>query len=335
MALLAEPSGSVPASNGMKKFTPFLVIIALIIAGAWLVYISINQPQTPEKELLPLDQSISDGTVTISYSTDYGLAATDGQLLSKSYIPPCDSGFDYCIYYVGSAYEGTNFESSGVTFNKRPNLSTKDACLNTLPQGYTSERGLSHTKLNTPEYSTVLFSPLGDAATGHYSEGKLYRLSYGTQCYEFETRIGMSQFANYEPGAIEEFTAQDKTDVENELQRIIERITLGMGNNRVSFPKPAPETDAMPRSMINFEESGHLVKDNPGLKPGIWYLVYEAPGAPALTVELLFDQNSYCVYDGTQGTCSDVLLPSSALTEIKGFEENGVVRVVSAVSGSE
>ena len=81
-----------------------------------------------------------------------------------------------------------------------------------------------------------------------------------------------------------------------------------------------PDTSDVSRSMINFEKLGHLVKDNPGLKPNTWYLVYEAQGAPALTVELLFDQESHCVYNGTQGACPDVLLPSSSLTEIKGFQ---------------
>lgn len=95
------------------------------------------------------------------------------------------------------------------------------------------------------------------------------------------------------------------------------------------------DKDNVARSMINFEETGHLVKDNPGLKLGVWYLIYEAPGAPALTVELFFDDNSYCVYNGVQGECPDVLLPSSTLTEIKGYEENDVVRVVSAVSGND
>ncbi|MGE5298318.1 MAG: GerMN domain-containing protein [Acidobacteriaceae bacterium] len=36
----------------------------------------------------------------------------------------------------------------------------------------------------------------------------------------------------------------------------------------------------------NFAEHGVLIKDNPGLKPNVWYLSYEKPGQPALSVQL-------------------------------------------------
>jgi hypothetical protein len=85
---------------------------------------------------------------------------------------------------------------------------------------------------------------------------------------------------------------------------------------------------------VNFNETGHLVKDNPGLKPGVWFLVYEKPGVPALTTELSFDSGSKCKLNGTEGICPDVLLPGSALTKIEGVEKDGIVRVVSAVSGN-
>jgi hypothetical protein len=38
-----------------------------------------------------------------------------------------------------------------------------------------------------------------------------------------------------------------------------------------------------------FQETGYLVKDNPGFKPNVWYLIYETAGSPALTQELNFD----------------------------------------------
>ena len=36
----------------------------------------------------------------------------------------------------------------------------------------------------------------------------------------------------------------------------------------------------------SFIADGNVVRNNPGLKPNVWYLVYEKPGAPALTLEL-------------------------------------------------
>lgn len=43
-----------------------------------------------------------------------------------------------------------------------------------------------------------------------------------------------------------------------------------------------------------FFAEGNLVKDNPGMMPGTWYLVYEEPGFAALSVPLLFDTESKC-----------------------------------------
>ena len=56
--------------------------------------------------------------------------------------------------------------------------------------------------------------------------------------------------------------------------------------------------------------------NNPGLKPNIWYLVYEKNGAPALKVELAFD-NIRDEHDLQQGQ----------IVAIEGFEENGLVTV--------
>ncbi len=46
----------------------------------------------------------------------------------------------------------------------------------------------------------------------------------------------------------------------------------------------APTSDIAPGEA--FEAEGNLVRNNPGLKPDTWFLVYERPGEPALTAEL-------------------------------------------------
>ncbi len=51
----------------------------------------------------------------------------------------------------------------------------------------------------------------------------------------------------------------------------------------------ASSTDTPPEE-INFNEEGNLIKNNPGFKPGVWFLVYEKAGSPALSVELLFEK---------------------------------------------
>jgi hypothetical protein len=97
---------------------------------------------------------------------------------------------------------------------------------------------------------------------------------------------------------------------------------------------PQPQTGCGDNALseaINFDQRGYFVKDNPGLKPDVWYLIYEKPGAPALSVELIFDDKSVCVLADKQGSCPDVFLTRSSLTRVQGIvTENGAVRVISA-----
>jgi hypothetical protein len=101
---------------------------------------------------------------------------------------------------------------------------------------------------------------------------------------------------------------------------------------------PHPETKCNDQKLespeqIDFIETGHFMKDAPGLKPGVWYLSYEKPGSPALYKELVFDEMSLCTYNTTRGKCPDVLLPSSAMTRVRGVIYGDVVWVSDAVSG--
>lgn len=70
----------------------------------------------------------------------------------------------------------------------------------------------------------------------------------------------------------------------------------------------------------NFEATGNVIKDNPGLIPGTWYLSYETPGRPALTFRLSFQGGEPPLFQGERVT-------------VHGFEENNtlVVRGVSEV----
>ncbi|MDD5098229.1 MAG: hypothetical protein PHD31_00680 [Candidatus Pacebacteria bacterium] len=70
----------------------------------------------------------------------------------------------------------------------------------------------------------------------------------------------------------------------------------------------------------NFIKTGNLVKDNPGLEPGVWYLVYEMPGSPAINKKLSFDDKSIC-FD----SCSELIQGEKVI--IKGIENNGIVLV--------
>ena len=84
-------------------------------------------------------------------------------------------------------------------------------------------------------------------------------------------------------------------------------------------------------AVFNFSASGNLAKNNPGQKPDVWYLVYEEPGAPGLTVELQFDNNSSCITSTTTVPCATIMsndyFQSGEKVSIKGTKKDSVVLV--------
>lgn len=163
------------------------------------------------------------GVLEFERPPDFGLAANRHQLPAVSYIPPCESGFDYCLYYIDDAYEGTNFESAGLRISRREDLDHLTACLLTPPDGYVEMEPRLH---HGDGFVVSLFDPVQDAAMGHYATGSLYRLAIGAECYEFETRIGQSRYEFYEPGAIGEFTEEDFRAMEARLLDLLDSVRL-------------------------------------------------------------------------------------------------------------
>lgn len=244
-------NGPVRYNISMGKFGIFIVfilVIAVLTVGFLWVVNSGNQSgtitpanststssgtvptlvlSTPTGTTASGMESISDGTITIVYpGADFGLATSQTQVTVRSYIPPCDPDFNYCLYYVGTAYQGTNFDSAGIRVEQRPDLTTQAACLTTPPTGFSN---FTPTSTTVGDYSVSEFTPLGDAGAGHYSTGTLYRLEYNGACYEFETRIGQSQFANYPSGTIQQFTAADQANLQVEIVGILNGVTLPSG----------------------------------------------------------------------------------------------------------
>lgn len=240
----------------MKKSTWIWVIIGIIVVLlVWAIYAASSGDQTanlppsngtgtPAASPTPaFDQSISDGTITVSYpSADFGLATTASQILVKSYIPPCDSNFNYCIYLTNTTYQGTNFESAGIRIEKRTDLATQTKCLTAQPAGFT---GLTPITATSSDYATAVFPQVGGAAAGHFASGSLYRLFYSGSCYEFETRIGQSDFLNYPSGTIQQFTSADQDAVQAELTQILGTLKLSSGE-QVAFPTPSPASSPTP-----------------------------------------------------------------------------------------
>lgn len=65
----------------------------------------------------------------------------------------------------------------------------------------------------------------------------------------------------------------------------------------------------------NLDEQGNLAINAPGLKKDTWYLLYEQPGKPGLSAELVFNQDSICFQGSNTSPCPPAL--SSATTRVR------------------
>jgi hypothetical protein len=59
------------------------------------------------------------------------------------------------------------------------------------------------------------------AALGHYMFSDVYRAFHRSKCYELRINITSTEFSNFEPGAVKEFTRRDEQRVRNELTTIL------------------------------------------------------------------------------------------------------------------
>ena len=81
-------------------------------------------------------------------------------------------------------------------------------------------------------------------------------------------------------------------------------------------------------SDVNFEKIGNLIKNNPGLKPDVWYLTHEEPDKPALNTELVMDLNSACLYGmDRELPCATLDFDQGERIKVTGTEKDGVVTV--------
>jgi hypothetical protein len=206
-----------------------------VIGGAWYLLLGGNHyaVESENSNVIRNTFETASGLGFRFATSTFTVATTFESIAIKRYTPPCASDFDYCIYRVGTEYEGTNFESAGLRIKERSTLVDMTSCLSTPPQGFAS---LSPRKRAGQGYSTAVFSPLADAGAGHYTEGALYRLFYGATCYEFEVRIGESQFANYPKGTVREFERADRDLVSAELANILNSIVVDRDTVPIIFP---------------------------------------------------------------------------------------------------
>lgn len=88
--------------------------------------------------------------------------------------------------------------------------------------------------------------------------------------------------------------------------------------------------DSVPNSNITtipFDETGNLVKDNPGLPQGVWHFVYELPGQPGIMTALQFDEKSLCQRNGKAEVCDISKFAEGDRVNIKGTRDGSGVLV--------
>lgn len=73
-----------------------------------------------------------------------------------------------------------------------------------------------------------------------------------------------------------------------------------------------------------FLKTGNLVKGNPGMESGVWYLIYESPGSPAIQIKLQTD-NSVCDLGNQPVACEQVLTQGRRVIITGKVESNKVI----------
>lgn len=78
---------------------------------------------------------------------------------------------------------------------------------------------------------------------------------------------------------------------------------------------------------FDVEETGTLMRNTPGLTPGVWYISYEETGEPAFTKRLSFAENAECIVRGQRSACPRSIFEQDLLVTVRGTDENGGILV--------
>jgi hypothetical protein len=171
--------------------------------------------------------TLAGGRVSLDLPPELSLAVSRAQLLTDASPPPCREGFDYCLYLPDDAYAGTNLRSAGLAITRRSDLRAPASCLLAQPDGWSGlQPGVVYPEPGEGALATSRFGDVGEGAAGSYTLGELLRLFDGEECWEFETRLALTRFENYPPGAVTEFTADDRADVETLLWAVLDSASV-------------------------------------------------------------------------------------------------------------
>lgn len=167
--------------------------------------------------------TLAGGRVSLEAPVELGLAVTQDQLLVDASPPPCDPGFSYCFYLPEESYEGTNLRSAGLAITRREDLRSMTSCLLAQPEGWSRLQPGVHLG---EDVSTSKFGDIGQGAAGSFTVGDVLRLFDGAECWEFETRLGLTRVEYYAPGTITEFTSEDQLEVLELIWGVLDSVSV-------------------------------------------------------------------------------------------------------------
>ena len=94
-------------------------------------------------------------------------------------------------------------------------------------------------------------------------------------------------------------------------------------------PEPTLKSEAPLE--VNFSEEGNILNWDSQTESYTenWTLLYEKPSNPALSVKLIFNENSMCdLGEGEEGICDKSLLNNGDRAKVDGFRSNSQVIVI-------
>lgn len=169
----------------------------------------------PNEKNLPLERSISDRTVRMFYTKEYSLASYLYEVPTQFLSSPCAEGFLYCVYYVGSAYDQSNFDSAGFSMIRFPDMFEY-----MMPSDCVTDKA-NHTDSYTAGGDVARIESYPDHTVTTHS----HRLLVGNNCYEFVSRISVRNDQEF-----------DSADLEKTFDRFFGAIEL-RDRTHVVFPK--------------------------------------------------------------------------------------------------
>lgn len=82
-----------------------------------------------------------------------------------------------------------------------------------------------------------------------------------------------------------------------------------------------------PPVSYDIDQSGTLVRNTPGLTPGMWYLLYDEPNMEDLTMRLSFNDETVCIQGETRGPCERSVFENDLKVIVRGDRQDGGVIV--------